>query len=88
MNTDVFGDFKGIVDRNAMLKHAYKGYDLTPDYTCSANMITFPEVQADIFQLNKYGIANDVEVDFHIHANIATVKVIKHIRGTNDHKHS
>lgn len=68
MNTDVFGDFKGIVDRNAMLKHAYKGYDLTPDYTCSANMITFPEVQADIFQLNKYGIANDVEVDFHFDA--------------------
>lgn len=65
LDTSVFGDFKGIVDRNALLKHAYKGYDLTPDYTCSAHMITFPEVATDIFQLNKYGIVPEAEVDFY-----------------------
>ena len=64
MNTDVFGNFKKIIDQNTLLKHAYKGYDLTPDYTCSANMVTFPEVQTDIFQLNKYGIVPEAEVEF------------------------
>lgn len=65
MNTDVFGNFKRIIDQNTLLKHAYKGYDLTPDYTCSADMITYPEVQTDILQLNKYGIIPEAEIDFH-----------------------
>ena len=68
LNTDVFGNYRDIVDRNTLLKHAYKGYDLVPDYTCSASMITFPEMQQDIFQLNKYGIVPEAEVDFHFDA--------------------
>lgn len=64
LNTDVFGNFNGIVDRNVILAKAY-GYNITPDYTCSAMMITFPEVNSDIFGLNKYGITPQAEIDFH-----------------------
>lgn len=58
-----FDDFKGIADMNAVLKHAY-GYNDAPDYNVSAHMITYCEFQTDIFQLNKYGLNPNVEVEF------------------------
>ena len=64
-DTTIFGNYKDIVDQNTLLRHAYKGYDVAPDYTCSAQMITFPEMQVDIFQLNKHGLVPEAEVDFH-----------------------
>ena len=64
MNEKSYTDFKAIIDRNAILRHAY-GYDINPDYTMSAHMITYAEVQQDIFQLNKFGHVPNVEVDFH-----------------------
>ena len=67
LNTDVFGNFKAIVDQNVILKQAY-GYNISPDYTCSAEMITLPEVQTDIFNLQKFGLRNDTEIDFHFDA--------------------
>lgn len=62
-DTKTFQDFKGIVDQNTMLKHAY-GYDDAPSYELSANMIVYPEVAADVFQLNKFGIVPQLEIDF------------------------
>lgn len=58
-----FDDFKGVADMNAVLKHAY-GYNDAPDYNVSAHMITYCEFQTDIFQLNKYGLNPNVEVEF------------------------
>ena len=43
LDTTDFTDFKGIVDSNAILKRAY-GYNITPDYNMSANMITYADV--------------------------------------------
>ena len=31
----------------------------------SAHMVTYADVQNDIFQLNKYGIIPEAEIDFH-----------------------
>lgn len=67
LNTDVFGNFKGIIDKNTILKNAY-GYNISPDYSCSAEMITFPEMQQDIFQLQKFGMKAEAEVDFNFDA--------------------
>ena len=64
LNTDNFIDFKNIIDQNTILRKAY-GYEITPDYTLSAPMIVYAEVQTDIFQLNKYGYNPNVEVDFY-----------------------
>lgn len=63
LNTDNFIDFKNVIDENTILRKAY-GYEITPDYTLSAPMITYAEVQTDIFQMNKYGHIPNVEVEF------------------------
>lgn len=55
--------FKNIVDQNTVLKHAY-GYDDKPDYTMSAHMVTYADVQQDIFLLNKIGVNPNAEIDF------------------------
>ena len=63
LDTTNFIDFKNIVDQNTILRKAY-GYEITPNYTLSAPMIVYAEVQTDIFQLNKYGHIPNVEIDF------------------------
>ena len=45
------------------MKRAY-GYNITPDYTLSAHMITYAEMQSDIFLLNKIGVNPNSEIDF------------------------
>lgn len=67
LNTKQFENFRGIVDRNAVLRQAY-GYNITPDYTLTAHMITYPEMQQDIFALQKYGVVPQAEVDFNFDA--------------------
>lgn len=62
MNMSEFSDFKGIVDQNAILKRAY-GYDITPDYSVSADMVAFAEVDSDIFNLNKIGYTPNTEIN-------------------------
>ena len=64
LDTIEFTDFKGIVDSNAILKRAY-GYNITPDYNMSANMITYADVQQDIFLLNKIGLNPNTDIDFY-----------------------
>lgn len=63
LNTNNFINFKQIIDENTILRKAY-GYEITPDYTLSVPMITYAEVQTDIFQMNKYGHVPNVEVEF------------------------
>lgn len=64
LSTDWFDNFKNIIDSNAILREAY-GYPVQKDYSMSADMITFCEVQADIFNLNKYGIIPNQDVFFY-----------------------
>ena len=63
LDTKVFGDFKGIIDKNTVLKHAY-GQNDSPDYSCSALMVTYPEIHQDVFNLQKYGYVPQSEIDF------------------------
>ena len=63
MNETGYSDFKNIIDQNTILRRAY-GYNDNPDYTMSVHMITYADVQTDIFQLNKYGHIPNAEIDF------------------------
>lgn len=63
-----FAEFKNIIDQNTILRHAY-GYDDQPDYSVSADMIAFMEVENDIFQLNKYGLNPNMDVNFVFDSN-------------------
>jgi hypothetical protein len=37
---------------------------MNPDYTLSAHMITYADVQQDVIMLNKIGIVPDTTIDF------------------------
>ena len=63
LNPTPFTDFKNIIDQNTILRRAY-GYEQNPDYRLSAQMITYADVQQDIFLLNKFGSNPNVEIDF------------------------
>lgn len=56
--------FKKIIDENTLLINAY-GEDSTPDYSISTTMLTYMEVENDIFQLNKYGVIPNMDVNFY-----------------------
>ena len=64
LNTDVFGNFNSIVDQNAILKHAY-GYNIEPSYDCVTDMISYMQVEADVFQLQKLGMVPNEDVEFY-----------------------
>lgn len=63
-DTSIFENYKTIIDQNLILQRAY-GYNLTPDYSCSARMISYMEVEQDIFQLNKFGLNPNMDVNFY-----------------------
>lgn len=63
LNESGYVDFKKVINENTILRRAY-GYDESPDYTMSVHMITYADVQTDIFQLNKYGHIPNAEIDF------------------------
>lgn len=56
--------FHTIVNRNNIIRAAY-GEDPDPNYKLSAEMITYMEVENDIFQLNKFGIVPTTNVNFY-----------------------
>jgi hypothetical protein len=56
--------FKSIIDENALIYNAY-GETSTPDYSISTTMLTYMEVENDIFQLNKYGVIPNMDVNFY-----------------------
>lgn len=57
-------DFKDEIDHEMLLRQAY-GYDETPNYNEPTDMITYMEVENDIFQLNKYGLNPNQDVNFY-----------------------
>lgn len=63
LNETGYVDFKKIINENTILRRAY-GYNENPDYSMSVHMITYADVQTDIFQLNKYGHIPNAEIDF------------------------
>lgn len=68
LDTRPFDQFKTTIDRNALLKRAY-GVEQNPDYTISADMITYVTVDSDIFQLNKIGLQPQLDVQFVFDSN-------------------
>lgn len=56
--------FRKTIDDNNLVLHAY-GQDDSPDYSMSSDMITYMEVDSDLFQLNKYGIVPEMNVNFY-----------------------
>jgi len=56
--------FKTVVDQNNIVRAAY-GEDPDPNYKVSAEMITYMEVENDIFQLNKFGAFPSTNVNFY-----------------------
>lgn len=64
LDTSKFDELKRVIDQNTLLKQAY-GYDMQPDYSISADMIAYMEVDQDIFQLNKYGLNPNTDVNFY-----------------------
>lgn len=64
LNTSEFINFKGIIDENTRLLRAY-GCNVSPCYNCSADMITYMEVQTDILQLQKWGLNPSMDVTFY-----------------------
>ena len=57
-------EFNKIIKSNHTLKQAY-GYDDDPDFSLSANMITYTEVDDDIFILDRLGSQNSQKVNFY-----------------------
>ena len=51
-----------------LLKHAY-GYEIRPDYSISAQMLSYMEVEQDVFQINKFGYNPDAAVSFYFDSN-------------------
>lgn len=64
LDTTKFTNYKSVADKNTILLHAY-GFDDQPDYSISAQMLTYMEVENDIFQLNKFGLNPEMEVNFY-----------------------
>lgn len=63
-DTTVFENYNATIDQNILLERAY-GYDIAPDYTCSANMITYVDVEKDVFQLQKLGMNSDSDLNLY-----------------------
>lgn len=63
-DTSMLENYKQTIDHNTFLQKAY-GYEMAPDYSCSAHMISYMEVEQDIFQLNKYGLNPNADVSFY-----------------------
>lgn len=53
-----------LINDTTAVKEAY-GYDPNPKYLISSPMITYMEVENDIFNLNKYGIIPNADVNFY-----------------------
>lgn len=68
LNTKNFEEFIPIVSENNILRQAY-GYEVEPNYSIKADMITYMEIENDIFQLNKYGIIPNMDVNFCFDSN-------------------
>lgn len=64
LDTSEFTNFKGVIDENRRLLEAY-GVNQDPQYNCSAEMITYIEVEQDILSLQKWGMNPNVTTTFY-----------------------
>lgn len=62
LNTSGLREFRGVIDRNYQLRRAY-GYDEQPVYDVSAQMITLPNIEQDVFQLTQTGLQDDENIE-------------------------
>lgn len=56
--------FTDVVNQNSLLLHAY-GYEDHPTWKISCEMISYMEVENDIFNLNKFGMMPTTDVTFY-----------------------
>lgn len=68
LNTKNFEEVIPLVTENNILRSAY-GYEVDPVYSLKADMITYMEIENDIFQLNKYGLIPNMDVTFCFDSN-------------------
>lgn len=64
MSVDLPPEFEKIIKSNNTLKHAY-GFDDDPDFSLSCDIITYTEVDDDIFILDKVGKSNNQKINFY-----------------------
>ena len=68
LDTSFFDSFKTIVDKNTIIEKAY-GINIQPDYSISANMLTYPEVEqgleraTTLFYKGQYEKSLEVSID-------------------------
>jgi hypothetical protein len=64
---DLPTEFSTVLTSNNILKQAY-GYNPDIEFVLSANLITYTEVDEDIFVLDRIGIKNDQKISFYFDA--------------------
>ncbi len=64
MSVDLPPEFEKVIKSNNTLKQAY-GYDDNPDFSLSCNLITYTEIDDDIFILDRLGKSNTPKVNFY-----------------------
>lgn len=66
-SVDLPPEFTKVITSNNIMKRAY-GYDPDISFNLSANLITYTEVDEDIFVLDRIGIKNDQKISFYFDA--------------------
>lgn len=64
MSVDLPPEFEKVIKSNNTLKQAY-GYDDDPNFSLSCNLITYTEIDDDIFILDRIGKSNTPKVNFY-----------------------
>lgn len=64
MSVDLPPEFEKVIKSNNTLKQAY-GYDDDPNFSLSCNLITYTEIDDDIFILDRLGKSNTPKVNFY-----------------------
>lgn len=77
--------FHQIIDQNNLLLNAY-GYNDHPCYKISADMITYMEVENDIFNLNKFGIVPTTDVNFYFDSTDFAIALAEKVGQLKEYK--
>ena len=77
--------FRQILDQNNLLLQAY-GYNDSPSYCISADMITYMEVENDIFNLNKFGIVPTTDVNFYFDSTDFAIALAEKVGQLREYK--
>ena len=77
--------FRQVIDQNNLLLNAY-GYNDSPCYKISADMITYMEVENDIFNLNKFGIVPTTDVNFYFDSTDFAIALAEKVGQLKEYK--